>query len=206
MFCKFFATAFEGSMYGAGADVFAVWTYVLSHTMYSRVEINPEAVAPKIGMTVEAVEAALRYLEMPDKRSRSKEHDGRRMVKEGEFAYYIPNHRTYLDIKDNEDLRVYNARKQREHRAKGTPGAVSNGGASKRPIDMTPSEARVFQRAAAKEHKRRLKKIEHEGACLGAQQAIKEGLESVEDEAREELRRLTQGGEYPAADIPEGMQ
>lgn len=118
MFGKFFASAFEGSMYGAGSGVFALWAYVISHTVNSRVEINPMAVAPKIGMAVEEVNRALEYLQREDPRSRSKEFGGRRMVKEGEFAYYIPNHRAYLLIKKSEDLRRYNARKQQEHRAK----------------------------------------------------------------------------------------
>lgn len=118
MFGKFFASTFEGSMYGAGADVFALWAYVISHTVNSRVEINPVAVAPKIGISVDRIEKALEFLQAPDPRSRSKEHEGRRMVKEGEYAFYIPNHRTYLNIRSSEDLRKYNARKQREHRAR----------------------------------------------------------------------------------------
>ncbi len=122
MFGKFFASAFEGSMYGAGADVFAVWSYVISHTVNSRVEINPVAVAPKIGMTVDRVEKALEYLCAPDLKSRSKEYDGSRMVKEGEYAYLIPNHRAYLLIKSSQDLREYNARKQREHRERKKKG------------------------------------------------------------------------------------
>lgn len=118
MFGKFFASAFEGSMYGAGPEVFALWAYVISHTVNSRVEINPVAVGPKIGMSVEQVEIALEYLQAEDKKSRSRICNGRRMVKEGEFSYFIPNHRVYLNIKTNEDLREYNARKQREYRAK----------------------------------------------------------------------------------------
>lgn len=116
MYGKFFASTFEGSMYGAGSGVFALWAYVISHTVNSRVEINPVAVAPKIGMTVEEVNEALAYLQAPDEQSRSKEMEGRRMVKEGQFSYFIPNHRTYLGIKDSEDLRAYNARKKRESR------------------------------------------------------------------------------------------
>lgn len=118
MFGKFFASAFEGSMYGAGPEVFALWGYVISHTVNSRVEINPEAVAPKIGMPVSELDNALEYLCKPDPKSRSKLNEGRRMVKEGEFSYFIPNHRAYLMIKKSEDLRKYNARKQREYRAK----------------------------------------------------------------------------------------
>lgn len=118
MYGKFFASTFEGSMYGAGPGVFALWAYVISHTVNSRVEVNPVAVAPKLGMTVEEVGLALAYLEAPDPRSRSKTHDGRRMVREGEYAFFIPNHRIYLTIKNSEDLREYNARKQREYRAR----------------------------------------------------------------------------------------
>lgn len=116
MYGKFFAQAFEGSMYGAGAHVFALWGYVIAHTIDSRVEINPKKVADSIGMTEEQVQKALDYLCAPDSRSRSDEHDGRRLIKEGQFQYYVTNHRAYRNIKNADELREYNRKKQEESR------------------------------------------------------------------------------------------
>lgn len=140
MYGKFFASAFEGSMYGAGPEVFSIWSYVISHTVNSRVEINPIAVAPKIGMPVEAVKKALEFLEKKDPDSRSKDCEGRRMVKEGQFSYFIPNHRVYLMIKKPEDLRKYNAQKKRESREK---RAKMNGSRSKTEIGLADVNSQV---------------------------------------------------------------
>lgn len=104
-------------MRGAGSDVFAVWGYVISHVKGdSLVEVNPEIVAFLIGMPQERIEAAMGFLTAPDARSRNKEHEGRRLVKRGEFEYYVPSAAYYRGVKSPDDLREYNRMKQRECR------------------------------------------------------------------------------------------
>ena len=118
MFGKFFASTFTGSMMSAGTDVFAVWGYVIAHTVNSRVELNPRLLAAMIGSTPEKMKAAIDYLCLPDSESRSKENDGRRLVKEGEFQYFVTNHIKYRSIRDEEGRREYNREKKREERAR----------------------------------------------------------------------------------------
>lgn len=114
---KHFERMYQGSMRGAGSDVFAVWGYVISHVKGdSLVEVNPEIVAFLIGMGQERVEAAMAFLTAPDTKSRNKEHEGRRLVKRGEFEYYVPSAAYYRGVKSPEDLREYNRMKQRECR------------------------------------------------------------------------------------------
>lgn len=118
MFGKHFESMYEGSMYGAGVNVFAVWGYVIAKAQRSRVELNPRKLADTLGGTVQEIEQAIEYLCKPDSESRFKEYDGRRLVKEGEFQYFVPSHEYYRSIKNEEHRREYNRIKQAEYRAK----------------------------------------------------------------------------------------
>ena len=116
MYGKFFASTFTGSMYGAGPEVFAVWGYVIANAVDSQVELNPLMLAATIGTTPERIAEAIEVLCAPDPRSRSKGNEGRRLIREGEYAYHVPNFLAYRSIRNEEDRRAYNREKQREHR------------------------------------------------------------------------------------------
>jgi len=116
MYGKHFKSMYEGSMYGAGVAVFAVWGYIISHTISRRIELNPRKLADTLGGTTEEIEAAIQYLSDPDPESRHKEHDGRRLLKEGEFQYSVPSWEHYQKMKSEEDRREYNRIKQQEYR------------------------------------------------------------------------------------------
>lgn len=118
MFGKHFESMYEGSMYGAGVNVFAVWGYVIAKAQRSRVELNPRKLADTLGGSVKEIEEGILFLCKPDPDSRFKEYDGRRLVKEGEFQYFVPSHEYYRSIKSEEHRREYNRVKQAEYRAK----------------------------------------------------------------------------------------
>jgi hypothetical protein len=118
MYGKHFESMYEGSMYGAGVAVFAVWGYVIAHTQKSRVELNPKKLSDTLGGTLEEITAAISYLEQPDLNSRFKEHDGRRLIKEGQFQYFVPSHEHYRMMRNSEERREYNRNKQAEYRSK----------------------------------------------------------------------------------------
>ena len=118
MYGKHFESMYEGSMYGAGVAVFAVWGYVISHAREGKIELNPRKLRDTLGAeSIEEVEAAIIKLESTDPESRHKEEGGRRLVKEGEYQYRVPSWRHYQEIKNADDLREYNRlakRRQRE--------------------------------------------------------------------------------------------
>lgn len=118
MYGKHFDSMYEGSMYGAGISVFAVWGYVIAHVQKSRVELNPKKLSDTLGGTIEAVESAIDFLMSPDANSRHKQHEGRRLIKEGQFQYFVPSWDTYQGIRNSDDRREYNRVKQAEHRAR----------------------------------------------------------------------------------------
>lgn len=122
MYGKFFASAFTGSMLGAGPDVFAVWGYVIANANGGQVELNPKLLGAMIGCDPERIEAAIEYLCKEDKNSRSPDEGGRRLVREGQFAYRVVNHALYLGIKNNDGLREYNriAKRKSRERLKST--------------------------------------------------------------------------------------
>jgi len=153
-FGKHFVSMYEGSMFGAGLNVFAVWGYVIAHVQKQRVELNPKLLAATLGGDIEDIEAAIDYLTQPDPESRCKEHEGRRLVREGQFQYFVPTARIYRGMRDEDARREYNREKMAEARAKqkATPAddsvcqdapPTSNGGTGNLMDDL---EASVRQR------------------------------------------------------------
>jgi hypothetical protein len=115
---KFFSSTFTGSMMAAGSDVFAVWSYAISHAYKAHVELNPKLLAAVIGSTPEKMQTAIDFLCSDDPASRSKEHNGKRLVRDGEFQYFLPNHEKYRNIVNEDERRQYNRIKKQESRTK----------------------------------------------------------------------------------------
>jgi hypothetical protein len=100
---------YEGSMYGAGLAVFAVWGWVISHQRGGCVEINTKKLADTLGGTVDEIEGAIAFLEKPDPvHSRCKDHEGRHMVREGQYQFKVPAWEYYQTIRDENGRREYN--------------------------------------------------------------------------------------------------
>lgn len=68
-------------------------------------------------VSLEDCEMALQKLMSPDKYSRTKEHDGRR-IEEIPGGFLILNHHVYRERMGEDERREYNRQKQAEHRAK----------------------------------------------------------------------------------------
>lgn len=118
MYAKAFASMYEGSMVGAGINVFAVWNYAIAKAFRGAVELNPRFVAMVLGGKEEDVESALEFLTSPDPESRSQEEQGRRLVKEGQFQYRVVNWDHYQRIRNEQDRREYNRVAQAEYRSR----------------------------------------------------------------------------------------
>ena len=119
MYGKHFASMYSGSMVGAGACTFAVWGYVIAHAIDSRVELNPRLLSAIIGEPEDAIRATIAKLEQPDPESRSKDSDGKRLIREGQFQYFIPTWESYQVIRTAEQRREYNRlAKQKERKLK----------------------------------------------------------------------------------------
>lgn len=116
MYGKAFESMYDGSMVGAGTNVFAVWNYVIAKTRRGIIELNPKLLAFILGGTEKEVSQAIVFLCSKDPKSRSKTADGSRLVKEGEYQYRVVNWHLYDGIKSELDRREYNRVKQAEYR------------------------------------------------------------------------------------------
>lgn len=104
-------------MFGAGAEVFAVWGYVIANVQDSRIELNARMLAAVIGSTPEKIESAIEFLCRPDPDSRNPEQEGRRLIREGQYQFLVVSHSIYRGLKDNDEQRSYNSARQRVLRA-----------------------------------------------------------------------------------------
>ena len=71
MYGKSYESMYEGSLVGAGMNVFAVWNYIITKSRAGCVEINPKLLAFTLGGKEDEVESALKFLQRPDPISRS---------------------------------------------------------------------------------------------------------------------------------------
>lgn len=119
MYAKVFKSMYDGSMYGAGTTIFAVWGWVLINAdKEGFVEINPKRLADILGTESAQVSTAIDYLMAEDPHSRTKTLNGRRIEKIGEFKYHIVNYVKYREIRSAEQRREQNKEAKRRSRAK----------------------------------------------------------------------------------------
>lgn len=142
MYGKSYESMYEGSMVGAGINVFAVWNYIITKARSGAVEVNPKLLAFTLGGTESEIVAALDFLQRPDPISRSKAEDGRRIVKDGQFQYRVVNWEKYQAIKNAADKREYNRVKQAEYRSK-TPPAGKQKNKTRTSPNSGPSPAEI---------------------------------------------------------------
>jgi len=95
-----------------------VWITLLAMAnKYGVAEGSIPGLADMARVSIEDCEAALAKLEGPDKYSRTKENDGRR-IEPVDGGWLLLNHAKYRAKMNQDDRREYNRLKQAEHRAK----------------------------------------------------------------------------------------
>lgn len=145
---KHYTTMYSGSMFGCGAMNFAMMGYVLSNFRASRehgatVELNPKLLAAIFGESVKEIESSIKFLCSPDKESRTKEEEGRRLVRLGEFEYRVVNGAKYRAQRDDENRREQNREAQERFRSKMPvrKSVVNKKWVTNGDLKVTPSEA-----------------------------------------------------------------
>ncbi len=114
---------YEGSLIGAGSHVFAVIGYVIGKKQPCKahgsvVRINPRLLAAILGEKESDIQKAIDFLCAPDPHSGSKEEEGKRLVKVGEFDYWVVNGAKYDAIRNEEDRKEQNRQAQERYREK----------------------------------------------------------------------------------------
>jgi len=139
-------------MIGRGGTVFAVWTYAIANkSQYGKVELNPHLLAAVIGDPVEEIGKALDYLCSPDELSRTKDHDGRRLIREGQFDYVVVNAAKYGYVVDLEARRAGDRERKHRERERAREGHTSNVPRETSPPAAAPKRAKAGARGCSLE-------------------------------------------------------
>lgn len=119
MYAKLFTSMYQGTLRGNSHGLL-VFTNLLAHAdAGGTVDMHPRAIAEEVGLPVDDVKAALRYLEAPDEESRSPELDGRRIVRmdeHREWGWTIVNYAKYRAIRNEDDRKAQNRESQERWR------------------------------------------------------------------------------------------
>lgn len=123
MFGKIFTRLWHATLYGQPVNQL-VFIYLICHADSSgTVEVVPEAIAGDTGLPLEAVTTALEFLEQPDPRSSSPEHEGRRIVRIGTGCmWHVVNYEKYRGMRDADDRRRQTRESVRRHRERVSHG------------------------------------------------------------------------------------
>lgn len=107
MYGKIFKSMYQGSLLGAGANVYAVWGYVIANAYDSMVELHPVFVSQTLGMTRKDFDKTIKKLSEPDPDSRCQDHEGRRLIHMHEYWYMVPSWTHYQKLASEESRREY---------------------------------------------------------------------------------------------------
>lgn len=115
-YIKLFGTILDSTIWSESKETKLLWITMLA--MCGRegiVEASIPGLAERSRLTLEETEEALKRLESPDKYSRTKEHEGRR-IKTVDGGWLILNHAKYRLKLSEDERRAYKAAKQKEYR------------------------------------------------------------------------------------------
>ena len=95
-------------MVGAGAHVFALMAYIISHMQPDKereehVKLNPDVLGPIIGESTQRMQDAIDYLCAPDPKTSTPGNEGRRLVKVVPYLYCVVNGKYYREIINEAD-------------------------------------------------------------------------------------------------------
>jgi len=146
MYGKIFATMYEGSLAGSGPTVFALFGYCIAKADPDThcVMLNPTVLSAIIGTTPEEINKAIAFLESPDEKSKNKDRDGRRIVNDSGFSYFVVSHEHYRNIKNNADRCAYERERKRKQREKNetiVPIVPECPGQSGTPVSVSVSDS-----------------------------------------------------------------
>lgn len=135
MFAKIFTQIFDSSI-AENYEVRHVFEDLLKLAdREGVVDMTPEAVARRTNVPLERVRFGIEELMKPDPRSRSKEHEGRRLLpldSGRDWGWLVVNYGHYRAIQDEESRRAYFRDAKAKQRAEGRGGKRRGSGSGKR--------------------------------------------------------------------------
>lgn len=121
MYCKLFASLYQGTLRGRSNEILVFTNLLANCDKEGYVDKHFRAIADEVGLSIEAVKAAIEHLEAPDEESRSPEEDGRRLLRINDhraWGWLVVNYTKYRSIRSDEDRREQNREAQKRWRDK----------------------------------------------------------------------------------------
>lgn len=117
-YTKLFGSIVASTIWREDDKTRIVWVTMLAMAnKHGDVEASVPGLADLARVSIEDVETALKTLQMPDKHSRTKDFEGRRIAPI-DGGWHILNHSKYREKMSKDERRNYLARKQAERRAR----------------------------------------------------------------------------------------
>lgn len=173
IFGKIFASMFTGSLYGSGAHVFAVMSYVIGNMQPNKerveyIRLNPRHLADTIGEPIERIQEAIDFLCAPDLVKEEQSEEGKRLVMESPFVYRVVNGEYYRTLKDEDDRLRKDADRSARYREKKA--------SKKKEILLTGKDAEAFEAAKNGTYHKRRKVAQRAGEVAGGTQAVDDSM------------------------------
>lgn len=121
LYGKIFASMWDGTI-ATKWPVWSTFVYMIANCDGDGViEKTPEAIAAASGIPLDEVIRAIAHLEAPDARSRTREHEGRRIERldpSRDWGWVILNYKKYRGLRDTETRKEQNREAQRRRRGR----------------------------------------------------------------------------------------
>jgi hypothetical protein len=115
-FTKLFNSIITSTIWSEDDKTHIVWITMLALCdRYGDISASIPGLAKVANVSIEATNAALENLMRPDPYSRTKDHQGRRIV-EIDGGWHVFNYAKYRDMLSAEERKEYKAKKERERR------------------------------------------------------------------------------------------
>jgi hypothetical protein len=155
MFGKVYASLYQGTLRGKAHPILVFTNLLATCDRLGNVDKHPRAIAEEVGLSLEETQAAITYLEAKDPESRSREMDGRRIVRLDDhraWGWRIVNYVKYRALRDTDERRAAIAEAVRRHRNKKDAPAPSApdifDGSQEAPPSPPPAKPRPIPPAA----------------------------------------------------------
>lgn len=131
MYCKLFASLYQGTLRGK-SDEILVFTNLLAHCgRDGTVDKHFRAISEETGLSLDEVKAAITVLESPDEESRSPEEEGARIKRLDEhrvWGWQVVNYGKYRAIRSEDDRAEQNrlAQQRWRERNKSKPSSATS--------------------------------------------------------------------------------
>ena len=121
MFGKIFESIYDGSLHGDWKALVVFQQLIVLCDSDGVIDATTRAIAARTGIPIEIINEGIEALEQPDDESRSREMEGRRIVRLDDhrsWGWQIVNHAQYRDTVSKADARTKAAERKRRQREK----------------------------------------------------------------------------------------